>query len=333
VTQATRDTAVPALGWLAVDDADDATGFTAGTLNCPTIVGSSAAGPVVTGVHQVAYVEWGPPDAERVVVCVHGLARNARDFDVLARHLAGAGYRVVCPDMPGRGRSDWLGLPTPDGGYSYGQYVVDALALVARLGVPAVDWVGTSMGGLLGMMLAALPGSPVRRLVLNDVGPVVSGAFLDHLATYIGADPDFADLDGVEAYLRRTYAGFGDLPDAWWRHLAQHSARRKPDGAWGLAYDPAIGRALVAPMPDLDLRPLWSAVRCPVLLLRGESSPALPAEVAQEMTRTGPAATLVTVPGCGHAPSLTTEPQLETITSWLNQGLPAVIMPPPSSGP
>jgi len=307
---------------------DDVAGPAHGRLLCPTLAGSPPAGAapdgaVVAGLHRTAYVEWGTPagpgsdDPPRTVICVHGLARNARDFDVLARHLVAAGHHVVCPDMPGRGHSDRLALPTPDAGYTYPQYLTDVLALIARLGVSEVDWVGTSMGGLLGMMLAALPGSPVRRLVLNDVGPFVSGAFLDHLATYIGADPRFADLAGVEAYLRRTYAGFGDLPDSWWQHLARHGSYQLPDGGRALAYDPAIGRALVPPLPDLDLRPLWTAVRCPVLVLRGESSPALSAELAEELTRTGPRATLVTVPGCGHAPSLTTPDQLATITTWL----------------
>jgi len=284
------------------------------SLLCPTVAGSAVA-----GLHRLTYVEWGRADAERTVVCAHGLARNGRDFDVLARHLS-ATCRVVCPDWPGRGRSAWLDLPTPDHGYGYGQYLVDAAALIARLDVPQVDWVGTSMGGLMGMMLAALPGSPVRRLVVNDIGPVVSGAFLDVLATYIGSDPGFASLDELEAWLRGTYAGFGLLTDEQWRHLARSSARHRADGSLGLAYDPAIGATLVPPMADVDLRPVWAAIRCPVLVLRGATSPALPADVAQEMTTTGPRATLVTVPGCGHAPALMSDDQVDLVDTWLSTG-------------
>src|SRR5690349_3858235 len=215
--------------------------------------------------------------------------------------------------MPGRGRSEWL----PAAAYTYPQYLVDCLALVARLDVPAVDWVGTSMGGLIGISLAALPDAPVRRLVVNDVGPLVPGAFLDGLAGYLGRDPGFGSVEEVEAYLRTTYAGFGALPDEHWRHLARHGSRRRDDGLLGLAYDPAVAAGLTPPMPDLDLRPLWAAVRCPTLVLRGERSPALPVDVAEEMARTGPRATLVTVPDVGHAPALVAPEQLRTVTDWL----------------
>jgi pimeloyl-ACP methyl ester carboxylesterase len=278
------------------------------SLLCPTLAPGGVA-----AVHRVAYVEWGPPDAPHAVVCAHGLARTGRDFDPLAAALAAAGVRVVCPDLPGRGRSDWLDRQ----GYTYPQYVVDCLALVARLDVATVDWVGTSMGGLVGISLAALAGNPVRRLVVNDVGPFVPGPFLDVLAGYLGRDPDFGSVEEVEAYLRRVYTGFGDLPDEHWRHLARHGHRRKPGGALGLAYDPAIAAGLVPPMPDLDLRPLWAAVRCPTLVLRGEDSPALPADVAAGMTTTGPRATLVTVPGCAHAPPLVAADQVATVVDWL----------------
>lgn len=273
----------------------------------------------MAGLHRMAYREWGRRDAARTLVCVHGLARNGRDFDVLARHLSG-GRRVVCPDIAGRGRSDWLQSPAPDHGYTYPQYLVDVVTLLARLDVDQVDWVGTSMGGLVGMMLAALPGSPVRRLVLNDVGPFVPGTFLDRLAGYVGADPHFADLAELEAYLRRTYAGFGQLDDEQWRRLARDGARRTADGRFALAYDPAIGDAFSTPMPDVDLWPVWAAVSCPVLVLRGETSDALPAAVADRMTATGPRATLVTVPGCGHAPSLTVPDQIDLIDAWLTTG-------------
>ena len=164
----------------------------------------------------MAYREWGAPEAGRVVVCVHGLTRNGRDFDALAAALAGAGCRVVCPDVVGRGDSDWLGDPA---GYGFPRYLADMTVLLARLEAEAVDWVGTSMGGLIGMMLAAQPGAPIRRLVINDVGPFIPLAALERIGGYVGRAPVFADLGAAEAYLRDVYAAMGALSDLQWRHL------------------------------------------------------------------------------------------------------------------
>jgi len=270
-------------------------------------------------LHRIAYTEWGARDADRVAVCVHGLSRNGRDFDALARQL-GTRWRVVCPDMPGRGKSAWLNGPGPDAGYNLPQYLLDVTALIARLDVPQVDWIGTSMGGLLGMMLAAQPETPIRALVLNDVGAEVPGAFLDEVAGYLGLDRDFDSLDDVEQYLRTLYTGFGDLTEEQWQHLARHSQRRKANGRIGLAYDPAIARALNPPHADQALWPIWESVRCPVLVLRGENSPALPAAVAQRMAETGPRATVVQIPGCGHAPALMSPAQIAIVETWLDTG-------------
>lgn len=280
--------------------------------------------PLTSGLHRVAYTEWTPaspavPSGVGTVVCVHGFSRNGRDFDALAERLASR-RRVVCPDMPGRGRSAWLGGAAADAGYNLPQYVLDVVTLLARLDVPRVDWVGTSMGGIVGMMLAAVPESPIERLVLNDVGAEVSGAFLDEISTYIGVEREFDTIDEVEAYLRTLYAGFGDLTGAQWRHLADHSWRRTASGRLALAYDPAIGRSLRPPHADQSLWPLWEAIRCPVLVLRGEHSPALPAEVARRMAETGPRATVVEVPGCGHAPALTSAEQTGLVETWLDSG-------------
>lgn len=272
---------------------------------------------LTSGWHRVAYTDWGAATAEDVVVCVHGLSRNGRDFDALARHLSSR-RRVVCPDMPGRGRSDWLAGPGPDRGYNLAQYALDGAALLARLDVPRVDWVGTSMGGLVGMVLAALPDSPIRRLVLNDVGPVVLGAFLDDLATYIGVEREFDTVADVEEYLRGLYVGFGALTDDQWRHLARHSTRTTPGGRLALAYDPAIGATLRPPHADQELWPLWESIRCPVLVLRGESSPLLTPDVARRMAETGPRATVVEIPGCGHAPALMNLEQMSIVETWLD---------------
>ena len=178
------------------------------------------------GFHRVLYREWGEPGNPRVVVCVHGLTRNSRDFDRLAAHLS-RHFRVICPDIAGRGESPWLPHAAD---YGYPLYLSDMAALIARIGVETVDWVGTSMGGLIGMFLAAQPGSPIRRLVMNDVGPLVPKAALERLAGYVGTDPMFDGIADLEQYLRRTCAPFGPLTDAQWHHLALHSVRHRPDG-------------------------------------------------------------------------------------------------------
>ena len=262
--------------------------------------------------HRVTYVEWGEA-RNPTVVCVHGLTRNGRDFDRLAASLA-AVRRVVCPDMAGRGRSDWLA----DGAdYGYPQYCADMNALIARLGVEAVDWVGTSMGGLIGLMLAAMPGSPIRRLVLNDIGPFIPKAALVRLAGYVGKDPAFADRSALEAYLRQVHATWGPLDDADWHHLAEHGHRRDDGGGLRLGYDPAIGRAFAGPLRDVDLWPLWEKVTCPVLVLRGGQSDLLLRETAEAMTARGPRARLVEFAEAGHAPSLMTAHQIAVVKDWL----------------
>lgn len=269
------------------------------------------------GFHAMAYTQWGRDDAPGTVVCVHGLTRNGRDFDHLALDLADA-RRVVCPDVVGRGRSDRLANPDL---YGYAQYMADMTALIARLDVGAVDWVGTSMGGLIGMMLAAQPQSPIRRLVINDAGPFIPKAALERIAGYVGKDPVFDDIRGVEAYLRLVLAGFGRLSDEEWRHMAEHSSRRLPDGRFALAYDPGIGKPFTTlALNDLDLWPLWDRITCPVLVLRGADSDLLLPETAAEMTRRGPRARLVEVPHCGHAPSLMAPEQIAVVRGFLLEG-------------
>ncbi|NUB15642.1 alpha/beta fold hydrolase [Azospirillum brasilense] len=277
----------------------------------------SFLGLSAVGFHRVAYTQWGREDAARTVVCVHGLTRNGRDFDALALDLADR-YRVACPDVVGRGKSGRLANPTL---YGYPQYCADMAALIARLGVESVDWVGTSMGGLIGMLLAAQPDSPIRRLVVNDIGPFIPKAGLQRIADYVGKDPVFEDLAAVESYLRFVLMGFGRLSDEAWRHMAEHSARLRPDGCYGLAYDPAIAEAFKAqPMEDVDLWAVWDRIRCPVLVLRGATSDILPAETAEEMTRRGPKARLVEFAHTGHAPALMTGDQIAAVRDFLLEG-------------
>ena len=268
------------------------------------------------GFHHLAYTEWAGPPGARTVLCVHGLTRNGRDFDALAATLSRR-FRVVCPDVAGRGKSDWLSHPED---YGYPLYLSDMAALIARLGVAEIDWVGTSMGGLIGMMMAAQPGTPIRRLIVNDIGPLIAVEGLQRIATYVGADPVFADLGELEAYLRAVSASFGTLSDAQWRHMAEHGARRRPDGTLGRAYDPAIAEAFKAVTGDVDLWPVWDAIRCPTLVLRGAESDLLRAVDAAAMTRRGPKARIVELPGIGHAPSLMTDEQIAIVEDFLAAG-------------
>ncbi|HEV2677231.1 MAG TPA: alpha/beta hydrolase [Aliidongia sp.] len=265
------------------------------------------------GFYQLAYSHWPGVNGGRTTVCVHGLTRNGRDFDVLARRLAVRGP-VAAPDMPGRGRSAWLVDPMD---YSYPVYLGAVAALIARLGVDEVDYVGTSMGGIIGMMLACQPGSPIRRLVINDVGPFIPVAALQRIADYVGLDPEFADLDRVEQYLRAVHGSFGALTDAQWRHMAETSHRVRSDGSLGLGYDPAIARAFKAvPLADVDLWPFYDRIPCPTLVIRGARSDLLLAETARDMTRRGPKAALFEVADAGHAPALMEEAQLARIEEF-----------------
>jgi pimeloyl-ACP methyl ester carboxylesterase len=268
------------------------------------------------GFHRMHYCEWGDTDNPHVVVCVHGLARNGRDFDFLAQALADR-CRVICPDVVGRGKSDWLALKS---GYGYPQYMNDMTTLLARVTDGArhtVDWIGTSMGALLGIFMAAMPESPIRKLVLNDAGTRVPKAALERIGSYVGKDPRFGTLDELEARLRQVAASFGPLTDAHWRHLAAHGAKQHPDGRWGFSYDPAIGDALQGDLQDVDLSPCWNAISCRTLLLRGADSDVLLAETAREMTACGPKAKLVEFNGVGHAPMLMSDDQIAVVREFL----------------
>jgi pimeloyl-ACP methyl ester carboxylesterase len=268
------------------------------------------------GPLEIACTAWGRPGVGRSVVCLHGLTRNGRDFDRLAAALAAPGRHVICPDMPGRGRSGWLDDPSR---YTVPVYADLSLNLLQALGLGRVDWVGTSMGGLIGMTLAARKDSPIARLVLNDIGPLVPKEALALIADHVGRDPRFDDVDALEAHLRAIHAGFGELDDAAWRHLARHGARPTGDGRLALAYDPRIAEAFREQAEeDLDLWEVYDAVTCPTLVLRGGDSLLLTATTAREMTERGPRAEIVTFPGVGHAPSLMVEAQIAVVRRFLD---------------
>jgi pimeloyl-ACP methyl ester carboxylesterase len=268
------------------------------------------------GFHRIRYWEWGDPANPRVLICVHGLTRNGRDFDALAASLAGR-YRVLCPDVAGRGESDWIAA----GDYSFPQYCSDMTTLIARSGAAEVDWVGTSMGGLIGMILAAQARAPIRRMVLNDVGPFVPKAAQDKIAETVGDDPEFASVEAAADYIATVNAGFGRLARAQWLDLARTAVKRRDDGKFVWKRDPAIGKSFVSQRRnDVVLWPIWDLIKCPVLLLRGADSELLPATVAEDMTKRGPKARLVTIEGAGHAPALLAEREMAPIREFLLAG-------------
>ena len=269
----------------------------------------------VSGLHALHAVDWGPKRARRVVVCVHGYSGNGRDFDVPARALAAEGIRVLCPDVVGRGRSAWLNSPLQ---YHFPRFIADVRTLLAHLRIDEVDWVGTSMGGLMGMMLAAQASTPIRRLVMNDVGAYVPLDALQHIARNLDAPPSFPSRRAVEAHVRHTHRDWGEISDAQWRHLAYHHSFHDGD-AFRLHFDPQLAIVARPPplTPGLAFWDSWYRVRCPVLLLRGEHSAVFPQEVAQRMLDTRPQARLVEIAGAGHAPSLMSRDQVALLLDEL----------------
>jgi len=297
------------------------------------------------GFHRIAYLDWGKHSAAEVVICVHGLSRNSRDFDFLARDLA-RDCRVVCPDVVGRGDSEWLADKSD---YRFSTYLSDAAALIARITAPLppvsfgtfrgrrkavagpaqIDWVGTSMGGLIGMLLAAKPGSPIRRLVLNDVGPFISWGSLYRLKGYVAGGGSFGGLAEVETYLREACAPFGPLTDEQWHHLAAHGAAMAGDGRFHLRYDPAIGDSMRVNSPDpelplgpnflagIDLWSTWAEIRCPTLVLRGGESDVLSRDTLLQMQARRPGVEAIEFPGVGHAPALMSYDQTAAVRAFL----------------
>lgn len=268
------------------------------------------------GFHRMVYHEWGNPENERVLVCVHGLARNSRDFDEIAKALSRE-YRVICPDIVGRGASDWL----PAGGaYGMPQYLADITVLLARLNVTEVDWLGTSMGGIIGMLVASLPNSPIRKLVLNDIGAYVSAESLSRIGDYL-VPQYYSSLAQAQQAMQDTYPGLSGLSEAQWQHLVSHGYRQTEQG-WTQHYDPAIGEATRAVSGQaVDLWPVWRAVQCPQLLIWGEDSDVLTADTVAQMQHENPALSLYSLAGVPHVPSLMEKAQIDVVTEWLRKPL------------
>jgi pimeloyl-ACP methyl ester carboxylesterase len=270
------------------------------------------------GLHRMAYWEWGDAANPKVLVCVHGLSRQGRDFDTFARAMRGE-YRVVCPDIAGRGRSDWLKNPAS---YAIPKYVADMVTLLARLDATQVHWVGTSMGGLIGLGLAALPGSPIGRLVLNDVGPAIEYAALARIGTYLGQPAHWHTLDEAADALRAISLGFGPHTREEWLALTRPQLVADGDG-FKSHYDPAIAVPFRAVTPELAAAGdamLWhayDALKMPTLVLRGAESDLLSRATADAMSQRGPRARVHEFPGVGHAPTLVQADQIAVVRDFL----------------
>ncbi len=277
----------------------------------------------MSGLHQMAYKEWGEEDNPNVLVCVHGVTRVADDFDNLAQSLC-KDYRVVCPDVVGRGRSGKLRNPQL---YRIPQYVSDMVTLLARVLAKGerqtVDWFGTSMGGLIGMGLASLPDSPVSKLVLNDIGPTLDWAAIQRIGDYIAQEVRFPTFEAGAAFVKMVSLTFGEHTDEEWRKLAADVLRQDKDGSWVRHYDMGLALPFQSVTPETakaDEAMLWAAydaIRCPTLLVRGANSDLLSRETALAMTQRGPRARLVEIPNVGHAPTFLHDDQIAIAKDFL----------------
>ncbi|MBL8521954.1 MAG: alpha/beta hydrolase [Betaproteobacteria bacterium] len=266
------------------------------------------------GFHRIHYTEWGDPKNPRVLVCAHGLTRCGRDFDTLAQAMADH-YRVVCPDIAGRGESDWLAVKSD---YNYIQYMADMTALISRVTDrgESVHWFGTSMGGIIGMLLASQTKSPISRMVINDVGFFIPKASIERIAMYVGASPRFADFESVVMAVRAV-SPFGEMDDETWRRLTAPLVRQEADGSWTFRYDPGIAETFAqSAAQDVDLSPVWRKVLCPVLLIRGADSDLLLRETFDKMCRKRNVRG-VEFPKVGHAPMFQSAEQIAVVREFL----------------
>jgi pimeloyl-ACP methyl ester carboxylesterase len=266
------------------------------------------------GKHRIVYQDWGDENNPRVLLCVHGLTRNSRDFDYIADHLSSQ-YRVIAPDIVGRGQSDWLADSSL---YTLEQYINDMGSLLKALNIGEVDWLGTSLGGLIGMAIASAPHSPIKHLILNDIGPVIKKEAIAYLATSLAETPHFNSLDELKGFLKEAYSAMGHLDHGFWEHMATYDHRITPEGRLTRNFDPKITH-WVGSMTSADLAmwDLWENIQCPTLVLHGELSIILTPEICKEMLARNSHATVVTLPKVGHTPSLMTEAQIAVVENWL----------------
>ncbi|WP_310567803.1 alpha/beta hydrolase [Hydrogenophaga sp.] len=268
---------------------------------------------------EIHYMDWAPAPGvpgQGAVIAWHGLARTGRDMDALAAHLSAQGYRVICPDTIGRGLSQWS--PDPKAEYCLAFYARLARALVDQLGLDQFHWVGTSMGGAIGLVCAdGLLRGRIQRLVLNDIGPQLAEAAVERIRSYAGNPASFATVGALEQYFRTIYKPYGFLSDAQWMLLTESSVRRLPDGRVTPHYDPAMVMQFTQHPADYDRWPEYDRIDIPVLCLRGADSDLLLADTAEQMRDRGPRALVVTIAGCGHAPALNVPEQLELVQRFL----------------
>ncbi len=281
-------------------------------------------GPETRSRHDVVVYDWGNPEASNFTVCVHGLTRNAHDFDIIAPALAATGRRVLAINMPGRGESAWLREPA---GYNYATYVADAMAIMDNFHLRNVEWIGTSMGGIIGMMIAAQPKSRIKKLVLNDIGTYISSTALQRIYGYVSTMPArFESRPKAEAYLLQTYKTFGITNPAHWAHFVDSSLLPDTDGSLRLACDPAIAEPIRAASENftkidpIDLSEMWTQIDIPTLIIRGSESDVLEANNIHTMRLGHIKAQSIVIQGVGHAPSLMEADQIEIVKRWLIEG-------------
>lgn len=287
------------------------------------------------GFHHIAYSEWSGSASHHTpepLICAHGLTRNSRDFDTLAAYISSRGQAVFCPDIVGRGDSDWLKNPLH---YTYEQYLADMNGMITRTGATQVDWLGTSLGGLLGMVLASQPNTPIKRLILNDIGPQIPTKGLMRLSAYAGKDPDFTSIEEAKRYYKKVMADIGDLTDAQWQIITENTIREVSPGkyiaktdhgvklsqaksklAWKAVMHPF--KAFEGSLFDVDLWHIWRKVTCPVLLIHGKKSDILLPSIIRKMCTIHPDTEIMEIDDAGHAPALLNTAQHEMIFKWLN---------------
>lgn len=285
------------------------------------------------GFHQIAYTEWGTKSSTRPLICVHGLTRNRLDFIDLAEYLSSHGKHVFCPDIVGRGDSDWLKNPLH---YTYEQYLADMTTMIARTDAREIDWLGTSMGGLIGMLLAAQNNTPIRRLILNDVGAQIPVKAITRLSKYAEKDPAFTSIEEAKNHFKNIYADFGPLTEEQWQRLTTHSVKEVAPGKFitkldhGVKSNPAKSKlawqillhphkALEGTLFDIDLWHVWRNVTCPVLIIRGKRSDMLLPSIVNKMQEIHPQTDLIEVDDAGHAPALLDREIHEKIFQWLER--------------
>lgn len=285
------------------------------------------------GFHRVVYSEWGSRSEILPIICAHGLTRNRHDFDDLANYLSNQGEHVFCPDIVGRGDSGWFKNPLH---YTYEQYIADMNVMIARTQAQSINWIGTSMGGLLGMVLASMQNSPIKKLVINDIGPQIPAKGIARLAKHTGNDPEFANLEEAKNYYKTIYFGFGNLTDEQWLKIAKNGVREVSPGRFVTKIDPGIKiapakskiawQALLHPLKvlegsffDVDLWQVWYKISCPVLVIHGQTSDLLLPAIIQKMQQTHKQVEVIEVSNSGHAPALLDPILHGTIYQWLKK--------------